>query len=68
MTTAVAGTLLNKAQVLDSFKELPDRISADALIEHILFIQSVTTGIQQAELGQTTPHKDAMLEIRSWKK
>lgn len=68
MTTMIHGTLLNKAQILDSFKELPDRVSADALIEHILFIQSVTTGIQQAELGQTTPHKEAVNEIRSWKK
>ncbi|GAB3888973.1 hypothetical protein [Spirosoma agri] len=68
MTTAVTGTLLNKTQVLDSFKELPDRVSADALIEHILFIQSVASGIEQAERGQTTPHKEAMREIRSWKK
>lgn len=68
MTTVMHGPLLSKAQVLDSFKELPDRVSADALIEHILFIQSVTTGIQQAELGQITPHMEAMNEIRSWKK
>lgn len=68
MATVITETLLNKTQVLDSFKELPDRISADALIEHILFIQSVMNGIQQSELGQTTPHKEAMREIRSWKK
>ena len=68
MTTVTTETLLNKTQVLDSFKELPDHISADALIEHILFIQSVTSGIQQAELGQTTSHREAMHEIRTWKK
>lgn len=68
MTTAVTGTLLSKAQVLNSFKGLPDCVSADALIEHILFIQSVSSGIDQAELGQTTPHQEAMREIRSWKK
>lgn len=68
MTTAITGTLLSKAQVLESLKDLPDRVSADALIEHILFIQSVTSGLQQAEAGQTTSHKEAMNQIRSWKK
>ena len=69
MTTSVlTETLLDKAQILDSIQELPDRISADALIEHILFMQSVMNGIEQAEAGKTTPHKEAMLEIRSWKK
>jgi predicted transcriptional regulator len=68
MTAATTETLLSKTQVLDSLKELPDHISADALIEHILFIQSVMSGIQQAEKGQTTSHDEAMREIRSWKK
>lgn len=68
MTPTATKVLLNKAQVLESFSQLPDRISADALIEHILFIQSVEDGIQQAESGQTVSHDDAMREIRSWKK
>ncbi|GAB3223988.1 hypothetical protein [Spirosoma arcticum] len=68
MTPVATKVLLNKDQVLDSFRQLPDRISADALIEHILFMQSVEDGIQQADSGQTTSHKDAMREIRSWKK
>ena len=68
MTPVSTKVLLNKRQIMDSIDQLPDRISADALIEHILFIQSVEDGIQQAESGQTTLHKDAMQEIRSWKK
>ena len=68
MTPIATKVLLNKAQVLESFNQLPDRISADALTEHILFIQSVEDGIQQAESGQTIPNKKAMREIRSWTK
>lgn len=65
---ATSTVLLNKTQVLDSIKKLPDIISAASLIEHILFMQSVARGIQQAELGHTTPHAQAMQEIRAWKK
>ncbi|MBO0930179.1 hypothetical protein [Fibrella aquatilis] len=61
-------TLLDKAQVLNSIRELPEKVSADALIEHILFMQSVASGIEQASLGHITPHEQAMLEIRSWRK
>ena len=65
MTPISTKVLLNKTQILDSFNLLPDRISADALIEHILFIQSVEDGIHQAEAGQTTSHEGVMQEIRS---
>jgi len=65
---ATSTVLLDKTQVLDSLKKLPDPISASSLIEHILFMQSVVRGIQQAELGHTTPHVQAMQEIRAWKK
>jgi phage-related protein len=69
MSTQVAtAPLLSKNQVLDSLRELPEKVSADALIEHILFMQSVVSGIEQASLGKTTSHEQAMLEIRSWKK
>jgi len=68
MTPVLAKALLNKEKILSSLSQLPDRVSADALIEHILFMQSVEDGIQQAESGRTTPHEKAMEEIRSWKK
>ena len=60
--------LLDKAQLLDSIGRLPEKVSADALIEHILFMRSIANGIEQASLGHTTPHEQAMLEIRSWRK
>ena len=57
-----------KAQILDSIEKLPEKVSADASIEHILFTHNVASGIEQASLGQTTPHEQTMLEIRSWRK
>lgn len=63
-----AEPLLDKAQVLDSFEKLPEKISADALIEHILFMRSVASGMDQAAANKTTPHEQAMTEIRSWRK
>ena len=69
MSTQVAiEPLLDKAQLLDSIGRLPEKVSADALIEHILFMRSVVNGIEQASSGHTTPHEQAMLEIRSWHK
>lgn len=59
---------LDKAQILDGIGKLPEKASADALIEHIMFMQSIANGVEQTASGNATPHEQAMLEIRSWRK
>lgn len=59
---------LKKSQVIDSFRDLPEEVTADELIEKILFIQSVERGLQQSERGEVTPHDQFMQELKAMKK
>ena len=59
---------LDKAQILDGIGKLPEKAFADALIEHIMFMQSIANGVEQTASGNATLHEQAMLEIRSWRK
>lgn len=56
--------LLDKNQVLDSLRELPDRVSSEDLIERILFIKLI-----ESRLRETThvPHAQVMQELKELK-
>ncbi|TAE32948.1 MAG: hypothetical protein EAZ91_03555 [Cytophagales bacterium] len=56
-------TLLNKNQVLHSLQNLPEQISSEDLIEHILFMAQVQRGIQQANEGKVVTHEQLMKEL-----
>ena len=58
--------MLTKTQVTESFKDLPEEISADDLIERILFIQRIERGLDQVKSGQVTPHEQVKREAREW--
>ena len=64
----MAETLLKKSQIIQSFENLPEEISADELIERILFIQLIERRLKSVEAGNTTPHEEFLKEIKSWRK
>lgn len=60
-------TLLNKNQVIESFGNLPDEVTADQLIERILFIRLINERLQEMEHEPGTPHEDFMREFNEYK-
>lgn len=53
--------LLDKNQIIESFKDLPDKVSSEDLIERILFIKLI-----ENRLRETTevPHEQVMNELK----
>lgn len=60
-------TLLNKNQVIESFGNLPDQVTADQLIERILFIRLLNERLQEAENEPGTSHQDFIREFNEFK-
>ncbi|MEZ0607696.1 hypothetical protein ACAW74_04220 [Fibrella sp. WM1] len=59
--------LLDKKQVLDSFQDLPDKVSSEELIERILFIRLINERVEKAKHTEGTPHDAFMLEFADFK-
>lgn len=59
--------LLDKKQVLDSFQDLPDKVSSEELIERILFIRLINQRVEKAKHTEGTPHEVFMLEFADFK-
>lgn len=62
-----AETLLNKSQVIDSFQNLPEQVSADELIERILFIRLISERMEKAQHNAGTLHDEFMREFSEFR-
>ncbi|OIN60677.1 hypothetical protein [Arsenicibacter rosenii] len=58
--------LSDKSQVIESFGTLPDQVTADQLIEPILFIRSINERIQEARTTSGKDHATFMNELKTY--
>ncbi len=58
---------LKKSQIVDSFRDLPEDVTAEALIDRILFIKLIQERIKESELGKGMPHEEFMREFDAFK-
>lgn len=60
--------LLDKKRVLRSIKDLPERCSADDVLERIHLLQAIEQGIAGSEEGKGITLADAKRRHRKWLK
>ena len=60
--------MLTKQKVLASIKELPSRFSIDDLIDRIILLQKVETGLEQSKKGNVKSSEEAKKHIKKWLK
>ena len=58
--------MLTKDKVLESIKELPDTFSADEIIDRIILLDKIETGIAQVKNNQITPDDDLNKKLSKW--
>jgi len=59
---------MNKAQILDIIKKMPDEISAGDLIAEIHFKEKLDKGLKQIDDGKTLSHAEAKQRLSKWLK
>ena len=60
--------MLIKEQVINTIKKLPDEITFDEIIDEIIFLNKVQTGLEQSEKNQTVSTEDAKKKLEKWLK
>ena len=58
--------MITKERLLKSIAEMPDNINIDELLDRILLIQKIETGLQQSSEGKVTDHEDFKKEMKQW--
>jgi hypothetical protein len=60
--------MLTKKQVIESIQELPASFSSEEVIERIILLDKIQTGIEQSRAGKTISLKQAETRLKKWLK
>jgi hypothetical protein len=55
--------MLTKTQVFNTIEKMPEEFSIDQLIDQLLFINKVETGLVQSEKGQVNTKEQAKQKL-----
>ena len=60
--------MLNRIQVFNAVEKLPEQFSIDQLIDKLIFIDKVETGLKQSILGNVNTEEQAKQKLSKWLK
>jgi len=60
--------MLSRTQVFNTVERLPEQFSIDQLIDKLIFIDKVETGLKQSILGNVNTKEQAKQKLSKWLK
>ena len=60
--------MLTKEQIIATIDNMPDEITIDELIDKLVFINKVQTGLEQSEKGNVLTTDEAKQKLGKWLK
>ena len=58
--------MLTKEKVISSLKDLPDSFSMDELIDKLMLLQKIETGLEQSKKGEMFSAEEAKEMLKQW--
>jgi len=58
--------MLTKEQVMSSLEKMPDQFSMDELMDKLILLQKIETGLAQSEKREVYSTKEAKEMIKKW--
>ncbi len=60
--------MLTREKIIDTIKKLPEQFSLDEVLDRIILLDKMETGLQQSEKGQITPEDKLDGKLPEWLK
>ena len=58
--------IITREQLIETIKQLPPEFSVDEVMERILLLEKIETGLQQSQKGKVTPDEDLDKKLPKW--
>ena len=58
--------MISKKNVIQGLEKLPDHLSIDDLLDRLLLIEKIETGLKQSEKDETVSTEDARNHLEKW--
>jgi len=60
--------MLTKTQIVNSFEQLPENVTIDQVIDHLIFMEKLQKGLDDSAHGRTYTQKEAKKKLKKWLK
>jgi len=60
--------MLNREKIIETLKKMPDQVSLDEVLDRIILLDKIETGLEQSEKGQITPDDKLDDKFPEWLK
>jgi len=60
--------MITKTQLIHSLEKLPENLTIDQLVEHLIFLDKVQRGIDDSAEGRTNTKEQAKAKLQKWLK
>ena len=60
--------MITKTQIIDSLNNLPDTVTIDEVIEHLIVVEKVQKGMEDSASGKVYSKEEAKDQIKKWLK
>ena len=58
--------MVTKERLLESIKQLPDEFTVDEIIDRILLLDKIETGLRQSKNEEITPDEELDRKLPEW--
>jgi predicted transcriptional regulator len=60
--------MITKTQLISTLEKLPENLTIDQVIDHIIFIEKVQKGLEDSENGRVYTNEEARKKLSKWLK
>ncbi len=60
--------MITKTQLINTLDKLPENLTIDQVIDHIIFVEKVQKGISDSENGRINTKEEAKQKLSKWLK
>jgi predicted transcriptional regulator len=60
--------MISKTHLLSTFDKLPENLTVDQVIDHIIFVEKVQKGLEDSENGRVYTTEEAREKLNKWLK
>lgn len=60
--------MITKSQLINSLDQLPENLTIDQVVDHLIFIEKVQKGLEDSIKGRINTKEEARLKLNRWLK
>lgn len=60
--------MITKTHLISTLEKLPENLTIDQVIDHIIFIEKVQKGLEDSENGRVYSNEEARKKLSKWLK